>query len=524
MYSGFLATLLCIIGVALALAVVTRRRVALLACCLGVAGWALSLALALSPRFEAIGAHLLMVGFFVPASFTHAAHAATGTGRRGVVIGYAVAISFFGVGLVAPELFLRDGGRQPGPLFPLMFGAAALLSGWPLWVLVRGLGVPRDGHRERLRYLLVAGFLAMFGGGLNVLFVLAGDPTPLGLTMSLAGVGLLAWVNQAHELPSFGRFVERSLRYSLLAALLSTGWLFLVLVFLPGDAAPSPWRSWASAAQLFVLVLVGQPLLARLRGGLARRLFPGEGDVAGMARALAESEARAEHASRLAELGTLASAVAHEVRNPLGVMKASVRILERQGADPVQVGELHTQLDRAASFADELLEYGRPSPLSRRPVELAAVAALAASEVARALPQRPPVAVTVTGEAPPVQADLHQITRLFIILVENAALAAGPGGQVHITVTGAPGGARATIDDSGPGVPEAVRDRLFDAFVSGRGREGPRPGTGLGLAIARGVAHRHGGSLRLHDGPGSLGGARFAVTLPIAPPLPAGGQ
>ncbi len=524
MYSGFLATLLCIIGVALALAVVTRRRLALLACCLGVAGWAASLLLALSPRFATVGAHLLMVGFFVPAAFTHAAHAATGASRRGVVVGYAVAASFFAVGLAAPELFLREGGRLPGPLFPLMFGAAGLLSAWPLWLLVRGLGAPSVGPRERLRYLLVAGFLAMFGGGLNVLFLLAGDPTPLGLTMSLAGVGLLAWVNQAHDLPSFGRFVERSLRYSLLAALLSTGWLFLVLVFLPGEAAPSPWRSWASAAQLFVLVLVGQPLLAGLRGRLARRLFPGEGDVAGMARALAESEARAEHASRLAELGTLASAVAHEVRNPLGVMKASVRILERQGADPVQIGELRAQLERAAGFADELLEYGRPAPLTRRPVELAAVAALAASEVRRALPQRPPVDVAVTGAAPAVQGDLHQITRLFVILIENASLAAGPGGRVQVVVSAAPGGARATIDDDGPGVPAAVRARVFEAFVSGRGRDGPRPGTGLGLAIATGVADRHGGTLILRDGPGALGGACFVLTLPATPPLPAGGQ
>jgi signal transduction histidine kinase len=80
------------------------------------------------------------------------------------------------------------------------------------------------------------------------------------------------------------------------------------------------------------------------------------------------------------------------------------------------------------------------------------------------------------------------------------------------------------VADSGPGVPIALRPRLFTPFATGRGRDGPRPGTGLGLVIARGICERHGGTLLLEDAPDAeLGGAAFVATLPTERPLPAGG-
>ena len=61
---------------------------------------------------------------------------------------------------------------------------------------------------------------------------------------------------------------------------------------------------------------------------------------------------------------------------------------------------------------------------------------------------------------------------------------------------------------------DELRSRLFEAFVTGRGRQGPRPGTGLGLAIAQGIAQRHRGTLTAASGQSALGGARFVVELP----------
>jgi signal transduction histidine kinase len=73
---------------------------------------------------------------------------------------------------------------------------------------------------------------------------------------------------------------------------------------------------------------------------------------------------------------------------------------------------------------------------------------------------------------------------------------------------------RVVVEDNGPGIAPELLPRLFQPFVTGRKREGPRPGTGLGLAIARGIVERHGG--RISAGRAEAGGARFDVELPQA--------
>jgi signal transduction histidine kinase len=76
---------------------------------------------------------------------------------------------------------------------------------------------------------------------------------------------------------------------------------------------------------------------------------------------------------------------------------------------------------------------------------------------------------------------------------------------------------RVVVEDNGPGIPDSIRERLFQPFVTGRGRESARPGTGLGLAIARGIAERHHG--KLSAGRSELGGARFELELPRSQPV-----
>lgn len=488
--------------------------------CLSTAAWALSLLLVVRPESVGLGERLLMVGFFVPASFRHALGDALRWPERPVRVYYGVAAAMTLAGGVWPHLFLARGGTSAGPAFPLMFLTAAALSWAPVWGILTALRAAPAGQDERLRYLALAGLMGTGGGGLNVLAMLSERPSPVGLYVALGSVLLMALVVQGARLPRFGRFVERSLRYSLLAALLSAAWVGLVWVIVQLGAGLS--YSWGAGFLLFLGVLAGQPVVAWARGRVGQALFPGHGDLPGMAEALARSEARAEHSSRLAELGTLASAVAHEVRNPLGVISAAASVLARQGADPGALEEIRDQVDRAARFADELLEYGRPAPLTLRSVDLAAAAQLAADEIKRALPLAAPPSVIVEGEVPPIKADLSQIVRLLGVLIENAALAA-PGGQVRVSVRAPGEEVILRIEDSGGGVPEHIRPRLFQPFASGRGRAGPRPGTGLGLAIARGVAERHRGTLNYVGTSTDMGGACFELRLPTEPPLPAAG-
>src|SRR5439155_14498899 len=118
-----------------------------------------------------------------------------------------------------------------------------------------------------------------------------------------------------------------------------------------------------------------------------------------------------------------------------------------------------------------------------------------------------------------VEADQAQLSQLLVILLENALLAldAAPTRKLRIDGTVRDGSVQLSIEDSGPGVPPELLPRLFQPFVTGRKREGPRPGTGLGLAIARTICERHGGAITAGRSP--LGGARFEVALPRVQPV-----
>jgi signal transduction histidine kinase len=162
-------------------------------------------------------------------------------------------------------------------------------------------------------------------------------------------------------------------------------------------------------------------------------------------------------------------------------------------------------VERLRRLTDDFLDLAREPVLSFAPVDLAALAADAARGLGRA---HPAVAVEVKVPALAVQADAARLRQILANLLENAARAGALAVRIEAAASG--GCARVEVRDDGPGVDAAVRERLFDPFVSGRAR-----GAGLGLAIARRIAERHGGALELAD-PGPPGAA-FALTLPLSP-------
>lgn len=510
----YLPSLLPIFVAAGALAALSWRggRPGLAAYNLSLIVWALSLLLSAHPATRPVGERLLMVGFFVAAGFNHAVCEDQGWRTRAVPGLYVGAAVMTLLGALPQGLFLREGGTVAGPYWTPMFGLAAGASALPIVVLLDKIrGTAERGERQRLAYLTLSGFLGTFSGGVNVLLTMTGQHDPLGLYGVLLSLALLSYVVTTPKLPTLGHVVEASLRYSAMAALLSTVFMSLVILGLRAGAGGALW-SWRALFLGFLIVLTAQPALSWARTRLAASLFAGRADVDGLAEALVKSEARAEHSARLAELGTLAAAVAHEVRNPLGVIAACATVLERQGADPDTVAELRAQVDRAARFAEELLEVGRPAPITPRPIGLHDAAEVAASEVRRALAL--PLALTVEGELT-VLGDHAQLVRLLSALLENAALAGATTARARLNTDGA----EATLDleDDGPGVPEALTKTLFEPFVSGRSRSSPRPGTGLGLAIARATAERHRGALTYEGRSADLGGAWFRLRLPHDP-------
>jgi signal transduction histidine kinase len=231
--------------------------------------------------------------------------------------------------------------------------------------------------------------------------------------------------------------------------------------------------------------------------------------------------ARQETEATLDRQRAFVADASHELRTPLTSILANLELLEAELA-----GEQREMADSALRSSkrmrrlvgDLLLlaraDAGREAP--RAPVDLAAVAREAAQEAGALSSDHPvsldlPAPVTIAGVAD----DLH---RLAGNLVENALIHTAAGTPVTVSVRREGDCAVLEVADRGPGVPSALRERVFERFARGSGDANRAGGSGLGLAIVKAVADAHGGRVELLDAAG--GGARFVVTLPIGAPAP----
>jgi two-component system OmpR family sensor kinase/two-component system sensor histidine kinase QseC len=236
-----------------------------------------------------------------------------------------------------------------------------------------------------------------------------------------------------------------------------------------------------------------------------------------------------------AQRGFVANA-AHELRSPLTALKLQLSLLERAEERPddpatrqAATQELKRGVERATRLVEQLLVLARTDPgaAAARPHQPLDWAEIVRSAVADAVPlassRRIDLALDAETEVP-VNGDAEDLRILARNLIDNAVRYTPRGGTVRVAVCiegapGAPSGsggqggmqqAVLSVDDSGPGIPAAEREQVFDRFY--RRDPGRGAGSGLGLAIVRAIAERHGGSVALADAP--AGGLRVEVLLP----------
>ena len=239
-------------------------------------------------------------------------------------------------------------------------------------------------------------------------------------------------------------------------------------------------------------------------------------------------EERERLRDRLAALGEMAAAIAHEVKNPLASIEVMAGVLKRQLSNKEEATDILGDIIKEAKLANaivvEVLEFVRPISLQ---VERSALDEIIKDSITLAEGKMRRGAVTIDTEighdVPELLADPHQLRQLFSNLLANAFDALAGEGHIDIRVELIPGEAepvgtleplppRVVVDvrDTGPGIAAEDLERIFSPFFTTKPQ-----GTGLGLAIVRKVVDAHDGRIDAVSAPGR--GATFRVTLPVVP-------
>lgn len=217
---------------------------------------------------------------------------------------------------------------------------------------------------------------------------------------------------------------------------------------------------------------------------------------------------------QLAALGQLAAGLAHELRNPLTSIRTLVEAARTGGPqselDARDLEVIDEELTRLDSTLQTFLDFARPPKLERRPVDLRDVVRRTVVLVnPRAERQSVQIDVSLPKDPLIVDADPEQLRQVLLNLLLNALDALRTDGRIEVIASANMLTQEAVIEvaDNGPGIPEAIRETLFDPFVSSKSS-----GTGLGLTICRRIIENHGGAITAGNRP--TGGAVFSLRLP----------
>jgi signal transduction histidine kinase len=281
-------------------------------------------------------------------------------------------------------------------------------------------------------------------------------------------------------------------------------------VLMVGRRRPGPW---SESHREISEALAAQAAVALENARLyqeARRAY----------RELRDAQSRIIQSEKMAVLGTFASGLAHEVRNPLNSIALQLSLLERRTArlDPKAaestselVAIIREEVRRLDSLVGEFLLFARSSQVRHQATDLRALAA----EVVKLLdPEARAAGVELAlepgvGDAPRSEVDAERIKQVLINLVRNAIEAMHDGGRVSVADATTLEAAWLHVRDDGPGLPEDLE--VFQLFVTSK-----PGGTGLGLPIAQQIVNEHGGEITAESSRGH--GTTFSVRLPVAQP------
>lgn len=231
-----------------------------------------------------------------------------------------------------------------------------------------------------------------------------------------------------------------------------------------------------------------------------------------MVRDIDQSQQNLVRASKLAVVGEMSSVIAHEVRTPLGILRSSAQMLQRESGISEEgrelVGFIDSETERLNRLVSAMLDTARPRVPSYGAVDMHDLIEKSIAMLgAQADKKQVSVTASLRAARPVIECDEEQITQVLLNLLMNGLQILGHGGHIEIATDDDEHQLYIEIADNGPGIDPAERTRIFEAFFFRR--EG---GIGLGLAIVQQIVNSHGGEIEAAES--RLGGALFRIRLP----------
>jgi signal transduction histidine kinase len=233
---------------------------------------------------------------------------------------------------------------------------------------------------------------------------------------------------------------------------------------------------------------------------------------------LSETQQQLRLTERLAELGTLAASMAHEIGTPMNVILGRAEMLMRRTDDETMKKGLETiaaQVERITRLMNQLLTFARRGPPNFRPVDLWEPVKDCLDAVEERLSRhRIQVVSELDEDLPQIHGDRDQMMQVLLNLVLNAVQAMPEGGTLRVAaVREGAQHIRLRVADTGHGIPPDILPKIFEPFVTTKERG---KGTGLGLSVVLGIVQEHGGSITVDSTPGQ--GTTFTLCLPTVAP------
>jgi signal transduction histidine kinase len=223
---------------------------------------------------------------------------------------------------------------------------------------------------------------------------------------------------------------------------------------------------------------------------------------------------RLSQAERLSALGEMTAGISHEIRNPLGIIRSSAELLKKKITpfDPSNTMPdiIIEEASRLNNIITDFINFAKPRTPSLSPCRIEEVLEKNIAFLAPRIKERGyTVKKNYRNSLPPIPADAAMLYQSFLNILINAMQAMPDGGTIEIEVLATRKILTVNFDDSGPGIPEEILQKIWDPFFTTK-----ETGSGLGLGIVKNIIESHGGNIRIENR--KQGGSRVTVELPVA--------